>query len=69
MAIVPQDIQRVTNLLLERGFARDEIMQLYRSLLAMKEEELRAIVTELLEAMDDAKRKTSSEHRSEVYRS
>ena len=69
MTIVTQDIQRVTNLLLQRGFARDEIMQLYRSLLVMKEEELRAIVTELLEAMDDAKRKTSSEHGSEIYRS
>jgi hypothetical protein len=69
MTIVPQDIQRVTNLLLQRGFARDEIMQLYRSLLVMKEEELRAIVTELLEAMDDAKRQTSSEHGSEIYRS
>jgi hypothetical protein len=68
MTIVPQDIQRVTNLLLQRGFARDEIMQLYKSLLVMKEEELRAIVTELLEAIDDAKCKTSSDHRSEVYR-
>jgi hypothetical protein len=68
MTIVPQDIQRVTNLLLQRGFAKDEIMQLYRSLLAMKEEELRAIVTELLEAMDDAKRKASSDYGSEVYR-
>jgi hypothetical protein len=68
MTIVPQDIQRVTNLLLQRGFARDEIMQLYRSLLAMKEEELRAIVTELLEAMDDAKRKASPDYGSEVCR-
>jgi hypothetical protein len=68
MAIVPQDIQRVTNLLLEKGFGRDEIMQLYKNLLNMREEELRAIVTELLEAMDDAKSHTSPGHGSEVCR-
>jgi len=68
MAIAPQDIQRVTNLLLQKGFAKDEIMQLYKNLLDMKEEELRAIVTELLEAMDDAKCNTSPGHGSEVCR-
>ena len=36
MAIAPQDIQRVTTLLLEKGFAKDEIMQLYKNLLDMK---------------------------------
>jgi len=68
MAIAPQDIQRVTNLLLQKGFAKDEIMQLYKNLLDMKEEELRAIVTELLEAMGDAKCNASPGHGSEVYR-
>ena len=69
MAIAPQDIQRVTTLLLQKGFAKDEIMQLYKNLLDMKEEELRAIVTELLEAMDDSKCDPSPGRGSEVCRS
>jgi hypothetical protein len=68
MAIAPQDIQRVTSLLLQKGFAKDEIMQLYKNLLDMKEEELRAIVTELLEAIDDAKCNPSLGNGQEVCR-
>ena len=68
MAIAPQDIQRVTTLLLQKGFARDEIMQLYKNLLDMKEEELRAIVTELLAAMEDAKCNPPPGHASEACR-
>jgi hypothetical protein len=58
MTIVQQDIQRLSNLLVQNGFTRDEITQLYKKLLGTKEEELLATITELLEALDHTKRET-----------
>ena len=52
MTIVQQDIQRLTYLLLQNGFSRDQVAQLYNKLLGMKEKELLAIIAELLEATD-----------------